>query len=133
MNVSAKTGEGIDDLLNMIGIVSEMLELKAPRNGLAKAVVIESRLSRQKGPIATLLVKVGTLKLGDFFVVGAVSGKVRALFNDFFLDNTNLISGSDNSCNKCWYVPEAWQIQKNVLAPNLLVFHALVDFVKSFL
>ncbi|MBG90397.1 MAG: translation initiation factor IF-2, partial [Actinobacteria bacterium] len=80
--VSAKQQEGIDQLLEMIVLVTDMLELKASETGPAKAVIIESRLSRQKGPIATVLVKTGTLKVGAFFVVGPFSGKIRALFND---------------------------------------------------
>ncbi|MFT5170594.1 MAG: translation initiation factor IF-2 [Candidatus Marinamargulisbacteria bacterium] len=80
--ISAKSGEGIDELLEMIALESEMLELKSVFDGKAKAVVIESRLSREKGPVATVLIKTGTLSVGDHFVVGSVAGKVRALFND---------------------------------------------------
>jgi translation initiation factor IF-2 len=80
--VSAKNKTGIDDLLEMILLVSEMLELKARKKGLAKGVVVESRLSRKKGPIATILVKSGTLKIGDYFVIGAKYGKVRSLLNN---------------------------------------------------
>ncbi len=80
--VSAKTGKGIDELLEMIELVTEMLELKANRNSLAKAVVIESHLSKQKGPVATLLVKTGTLSVGENFIVDLTYGKVRALVND---------------------------------------------------
>ncbi len=80
--VSAKTGKGIDELLEMIELVTEMLELKANRNSLAKAVVIESHLSKQKGPVATLLVKTGTLSVGENFIVDLTYGKVRAMVND---------------------------------------------------
>ena len=80
--VSAKTGKGIDELLEMIELVTEMLELKANRNSLAKAVVIESHLSKQKGPVATLLVKTGTLSVGEHFIVDLTYGKVRAMVND---------------------------------------------------
>lgn len=80
--VSAKTGEGIDELLDMIQLVADMLELKANPDGLAKGVVIESRLSKKLGPVGTVLVKTGILKVGSFFSVGAIYGKVRALIND---------------------------------------------------
>ncbi len=80
--VSAKTGDGINDLLEMILLVSEMLELKAITSGEAKGVVIESRLSRKKGPVATVLIKTGKLKIGDNFVIGTFQGKTRALLND---------------------------------------------------
>ncbi len=80
--VSAKTKVGIDDLLEMILIVADMLELKANKKCPAQGIIIESRLSKQKGPVATLLVKTGTLKTGDCFIIGTKIGKVRALFND---------------------------------------------------
>lgn len=80
--VSAKTGEGIPNLLEMIGLVSEMLELKASKTGATKCVVIESHLSKQKGAVATVLVKTGTLYVGDNFVVADSYGKIRAIFDD---------------------------------------------------
>jgi translation initiation factor IF-2 len=80
--ISAKANTGIDDLLDMIILVAEMLDLRAVDNGPAKGVIIESRLSRKKGPIATILVKTGHLKVGDNFVIDAMMGKVRALLND---------------------------------------------------
>lgn len=80
--VSAKTLNGIPELLDMILLVAEMQELRANHDGPAKAVVIESRLSRKKGPVATVLVKTGTLRVGDFFVINSGLGKVRALLND---------------------------------------------------
>lgn len=80
--VSAKTLQGIPELLDMILLVAEMQELRANPDGPAKAVVIESRLSRKKGPVATVLVKTGTLRVGDFFVINSGLGKVRALLND---------------------------------------------------
>lgn len=80
--VSAKSGEGIDSLLEMIQLVSEMQELKSPVSGTAKGVVIESNLSAQKGPIATVIIKAGTLKVGDFFIIDGSYGKVRAIIND---------------------------------------------------
>jgi len=80
--ISAKANTGIDELLDMIILVSDMLELKAVAEGPAKGVVIESRLSRKKGPIATILVKTGHLRVGDNFVIDSGMGKIRALLND---------------------------------------------------
>jgi translation initiation factor IF-2 len=80
--ISAKANLGITELLDMILLVADMAELKADSTCNAKGVVIESRLSRKKGPIATILIKTGTLRVGDFFVIGNTSGKVRALLND---------------------------------------------------
>ncbi len=80
--VSAKTKLGLDELLDMVILVAEMQDLKAVGEGPAKGVVIESRLSRKKGPIATILVKTGHLRVGDNFVIDTTMGKVRALLND---------------------------------------------------
>ncbi|MFH1507383.1 MAG: translation initiation factor IF-2 [Candidatus Omnitrophota bacterium] len=82
VGVSAKTGAGIDDLLELIILESQMLELKANPDRLARGVVLESKLIKSKGPIASLLVQNGTLKLNDNIVVGKFYGKVRAMFND---------------------------------------------------
>jgi translation initiation factor IF-2 len=79
VEVSAKTGQGIDKLLEAIQLQSEVLELKAPVNAPAKGVVIESRLDKGRGPVATLLIKSGTLKKGDVVLAGAVFGRVRAM------------------------------------------------------
>jgi translation initiation factor IF-2 len=80
--VSAKTGQGIDKLLESIQLQSEVLELKAPVHAPAKGVVIESRLDKGRGPVATLLVKSGTLKKGDIVLAGAVFGRVRAMTDE---------------------------------------------------
>ncbi|HBM81215.1 MAG TPA: translation initiation factor IF-2, partial [Clostridiaceae bacterium] len=80
--VSAKTKQGIDTLLEMILLVAEMQELKANPNRPAKGIVIESKLDKGRGPVATVLVKNGTLKVGDPMVAGFTYGKVRAMFND---------------------------------------------------
>ncbi len=80
--VSAKTGEGIDRLLEMLLLEAEMLELKADATKPATGSVIEARLTKDRGPISTLLVQQGTLRVGDFVLVGALSGRVRALVND---------------------------------------------------
>ncbi len=80
--VSAKTGEGIDNLLEMILLEAQMLELKANPNKLAKGVVLEAKLSKGRGPVATLLVQNGTLHLNENIIVGAHYAKIRAMFND---------------------------------------------------
>ncbi|RMH64290.1 MAG: translation initiation factor IF-2 [Calditrichaeota bacterium] len=80
--ISAKTGQGVDELLEKVLLESELLELKANPNRLAQGFVIESRLDKGKGPIATVLIQNGTLKVGDNFVAGQYYGKVRALLNE---------------------------------------------------
>ncbi|PZC50960.1 MAG: translation initiation factor IF-2 [Chloroflexi bacterium] len=79
--VSALTGEGIDDLLESINIVSEISEFKANPEGLARGVVLEAKLDKSRGPVATLIVKSGTLSLGNILVVGPNTGKIRSLMN----------------------------------------------------
>lgn len=79
VEVSAKTGHGVDALLESVLLQAEVLELKAPTNTLAKGVVIESRLDKGRGPVATILVQSGTLNRGDVLLAGAVYGKVRAM------------------------------------------------------
>ena len=81
-SVSAKTHDGIDNLLDMINLVSEVRELKANPTRSAIGVVLEAKLDRGKGPIATVLTQNGTLRVGDTFVVGSVLGRVRALMDD---------------------------------------------------
>ena len=80
--VSAKTGEGIDNLLASINLVAEMKELKADPTRKAKGVVIEAKLDQSKGPIATILVQNGTLRVSDSVIVGTVTGKIRAMVDD---------------------------------------------------
>ena len=80
--ISAKLGQGIDDLLETILLVSEVAELKCNKDRLAVGTVIEAQLDKGKGPVATLLVQNGTLKIGDPIVVGNAFGKVRAMVND---------------------------------------------------
>jgi translation initiation factor IF-2 len=82
VEVSATTGQGMDLLLEAIALQSEILELKANPNRAASGAVIEAQLDIGRGPVATVLVQNGTLKLGDIFVVGEQWGKVRALIND---------------------------------------------------
>jgi translation initiation factor IF-2 len=83
--ISAKTGAGIDDLLEKILLETDMLDLKANRSKKARGTVIESRLDKGKGVISSVLVQNGTLKIGDPFIAGQFSGKVRAVLNDKFL------------------------------------------------
>ncbi|MFA6866697.1 MAG: translation initiation factor IF-2 [Clostridia bacterium] len=80
--VSAKTGEGIDKLLQNIILVAELKELRANPNRNAKGVIIEAKLDKGKGPVATVLVQNGTLHNGDIIVAGTAMGKVRAMFDD---------------------------------------------------
>jgi translation initiation factor IF-2 len=82
MAVSAKTGQGIDELLDAILLQAEVLELKAPKDAPAKGIVIESRLDKGRGPVATVLVHSGTLKRGDIVLAGAVFGRVRAMTDE---------------------------------------------------
>ncbi|NQT91078.1 MAG: translation initiation factor IF-2 [Candidatus Omnitrophica bacterium] len=82
INVSAKTGEGVDKLLEMILLEAEMLELSANPNKPARGIVVEGKISKGGGPIATVLVQSGTLRKGDIVVTGQYYGKVRALIND---------------------------------------------------
>jgi translation initiation factor IF-2 len=80
--VSAKTGKGIDHLLEAVLLQAEVLELKAPKETPARGVVIESRLDKGRGPVATVLVQSGTLKRGDVLLAGAVFGRVRAMSDE---------------------------------------------------
>ena len=80
--VSAKTGQGVDELLENVLLQAEMLELKAPREGMAKGLVIESRLDKGRGPVASILVQSGTLHRGDIVLAGAEFGRVRAMINE---------------------------------------------------
>lgn len=82
LQISAKTGKGVDELLEAILILAEMLELKAPTKGLARGVVVESRLDRGHGPVASILVQKGTLRRGDVLLAGLHYGKIRAMFDD---------------------------------------------------
>ena len=79
--ISAKTGEGIDNLLEMVNLTAEMQELKANPNRSAHGAVIEARLDKGRGPVATLLVQNGTLKQGDVIIAGTAVGRVRAMTN----------------------------------------------------
>ncbi len=80
--VSARRGTGIDDLLEMILLLAEVQDIRANPNRLATGVIIEAKLEKNIGPTATALIQQGTLKMGDNILVGSMSGKVRAMFND---------------------------------------------------
>ena len=82
VNVSARTGEGIDTLLDTILLQADVLELKATRDGPAAGVVIEASMEKGRGPMATVLVKRGTLRAGDPIIAGQEFGRVRALFDE---------------------------------------------------
>ncbi len=80
--VSAKTGQGVDELLENVLLQAEMLELKAPAEGSAKGLVIESRLDKGRGPVASVLIQSGLLKKGDIVLAGQAFGRVRAMMNE---------------------------------------------------
>jgi len=80
--MSAKTGAGVEDLLEMILIVAEMSQIKCYPKGRARGVIIESKLDKARGPVATVIVRDGVLRRGDYIVAGATMGRVRSLLND---------------------------------------------------
>ena len=82
VNVSAKTGEGIDKLIESVLLTAEVLELKAPRVGPASGLVVEARLDKGRGPVATVLVQRGMLRKGDVILAGREYGRVRAMFDE---------------------------------------------------
>ncbi len=82
VDVSAVTGQGIDDLLEAISLQAELLELSAPEQGFARGVVVESRLERGRGPVATVLVQSGRIAKGDILLAGQEFGRVRGLFDE---------------------------------------------------
>jgi translation initiation factor IF-2 len=82
VEVSSKTGQGIDQLLEGVLLQAEVLELKAPRVSPAKGLVIEARLDKGKGPVATVLIQAGTMRRGDPVLVGSVFGKIRAMLDE---------------------------------------------------
>jgi translation initiation factor IF-2 len=82
VEVSAKTGQGIDNLLEAVLLQAEVLELKAPKNTPAKGLVIEGRLDKGRGPVSTILIQSGTLKRGDMLLAGSAFGRVRAMLDE---------------------------------------------------
>jgi len=83
VEISAKTGHGVDTLLEAVLLKAEELNLKAPYKGRARGIILESRLDRGKGPVATVLVQRGTLKVGDALVAGTSYGRVRAMYDEW--------------------------------------------------
>ncbi len=82
LKISAKTGEGIDELIEALIVQTEILELKAPKEGVASGIVIESRLDKGRGAVATVLIQKGTLESGQMVLCGQEFGRVRAMFNE---------------------------------------------------
>jgi len=82
VGVSSKTGQGIDELLEQVLLQAEVLELKAPKDSMAKGLVIEAKLDKGRGPVATVLVQSGTLKRGDVVLAGSTYGRVRAMLDE---------------------------------------------------
>ena len=82
ISVSAKTGQGVDDLLENVLLQAEVLELKAPVEAPAKGLIVEARIDKGRGPVATVLVQSGTLKKGDVLLAGAAFGRVRAMLDE---------------------------------------------------
>jgi translation initiation factor IF-2 len=80
--VSAKTGKGIDELLEQVLLQAEVLELRAPKDAMAKGLVIEAKLDKGRGPVATVLVQSGTLRTGDVVLAGSTYGRVRAMLDE---------------------------------------------------
>ena len=83
VELSARTGEGIDELLEAIVLLAEDMKLKAPYKGPAKGIILEAKKERGRGNIVTVIIQSGTLKIGDPFIAGVVSGKVKALFDEW--------------------------------------------------
>ena len=106
-NISAKNGDGIDELLENILLVAEMHEYKANPNRYAMGTVIESRLDKQVGPVVTILINNGTLRLGDPIVVGTAYGKVRTLKNDLNEEVTQALPSTPVSITGLNDIPEA--------------------------
>jgi len=110
VEVSARTGEGIDDLLETILMLAEMMELKANPDRPAKAVVIESRLEKGRGPVATVIVKNGTLHKGDSFVCGITYGRVRTIIDDLGKQKKEIKPGEPGEVSGFHEVPIAGDI-----------------------
>ena len=108
--VSAQTGDGIDDLLENLSVLSEILELKANPDRAAAGVVVEATLDRRRGPSATILIQGGTLRVGDYVVAGTAWGRVRAMSNEHGQTIDSITPGSPGVLMGLNAVPEAGDI-----------------------
>ena len=108
--VSAQTGDGIDDLLENLSVLSEILELKANPDRAAAGVVVEATLDRRRGPSATVLIQAGTLRVGDCIVAGTAWGRVRAIANEQGKNIDSITPGSPGVVTGLNAVPEAGDI-----------------------
>jgi translation initiation factor IF-2 len=108
--VSARTGEGIDDLLENILVLAEVSELKANPNRPASGVIIESKLDRKRGPTATALVQAGTLKTGDYIIAGSAWGRVKAITNAQGIHAKEIPPGAPGEILGFGFPPEAGEL-----------------------
>ena len=108
--VSAQTGDGVDDLLENLSVLSEILELKANPDRAAAGVIVEATLDRRRGPSATVLVQAGTLRVGDYIVAGTAWGRVRAIANEQGKGIDSITPGSPGVVTGLNAVPEAGDI-----------------------
>ena len=122
--VSARTGEGIDDLLENIVILSEISELKANPNRPASGVIIEAKLDRKRGPVATVLIQGGTLHVGDYVVAGTSWGRVKAIADDRGQAASEVVPGAPAEILAFGSVPEAGDLM--TVMPNERTARALV-------
>lgn len=129
VNVSALKGTGIDDLLEAIELQAELLDLEAPVVGPASGVVIEARVDRGRGPVATALVQKGTLHKGDYIVAGVQKGRVRALTNDLGKRVNSATPSTPIEIEGLSDVPEVGDDFLNV--PNEKSARELVDFLRN--
>ena len=122
--VSARTGEGIDDLLENIIILSDISELKANPHRPASGVIIEAKLDRKRGPVATVLIQGGTLKVGDHVVAGTSWGRVKAIADDRGRATTDVVPGAPAEILAFGSVPDAGELM--TVMPNERTARALV-------
>ena len=108
--VSAQTGDGVDDLLENLSVLSEILELKANPERPAAGVIVEATLDRRRGPSATVLIQAGTLRVGDCIVAGSAWGRVRAMTNEHGQNINSITPGSPGVVMGLNAVPEAGDI-----------------------
>lgn len=123
--VSARTGEGIDDLLENIVILSEVSELKANPHRPASGVIIEAKLDRKRGPVATVLIQGGTLNVGDYVVAGTSWGRVKAIADDRGRATGDVVPGAPAEILAFGSVPEAGELMTAM--PNERTARALVQ------